>query len=410
MGVPRGWRSVRGKVDYRAIYTYPWDVEDEGAEAVAARLGEAGANAITLAAAYHAGKFIRPHGRSGKVYFPDDGTIYFRHDQRRYGTVTPLPNPMLARFDPFRAIARAAPGLDRYGWVVGFHNTALGRLHPDLVARNCFGDPYWYSLNPAHPEAREYVVALCRDLTEQYELAGIRVETPGWLPFDHGYHHEFFLLRLDGWIKLLLGLDFSEATERAAALDGIDVLGVKRRVQGWIEQFLIDEAVTAEAAALDWIASDLIADPDLHAFLRWRCRIVADVVREIRDVVPAATEVRVIPSVQRPSARGWIEGSDLKLLSEAADGLEFCAYERSAADVAADVAHLRRQIGPDASLTAIMRPSAPDLADGAETAAATRALLAAGVEGLAFYNDGHMRRAYVQRAAEAFRLVQAARG
>ena len=44
-----------------------------------------GLNTITLAGGYHAGKFLRPRGTSGKVYFPEDGTVYFRPDPTRYG-------------------------------------------------------------------------------------------------------------------------------------------------------------------------------------------------------------------------------------------------------------------------------------------------------------------------------------
>ncbi|WP_051329339.1 alpha-amylase family protein [Geminicoccus roseus] len=393
---------MAGRRAYRSIYAYAWDLADEGPGSFGERIQATGAGAVSLAAAYHAGKFLRPHGRSGKVYFPEDGTIYFRHDPAAYQRVQPLPNPLLAEHDPFADLAGHLPEMERYGWVVCFHNTPLGRLHPDLVARNCYGDPYWYSLNPAHPEAREYVVALCRDLTRTYDLAGLRLETPGWLPFDHGYHHEFALVRMDAWTKLLLGLDFSEATVTAAAVDGIDVLHVQKRVRDALDVFLSAEVAISEAQAADWIASDLIADPDFAAFLRWRCKLVAEVVREIRDVVPAAAEVRVIPSVQRPSARGWIEGSDLKLLAAACDGLELCAYERSAADVLADIHQVRRQVGPDASLSAIMRPSFPDLADGADTVAAARILAGHGVDGLAFYNDGHMRAGYVHTARAAF--------
>lgn len=397
-----GGNDMADRRPYRSIYSYPWDLADEGAGAFGARIEAAGANAVCLTAAYHAGKFIRPHGQSGKVYFPEDGTIYFRHDPAAYQRIKPLPNPMLDAHDPLADLARDLPDLDRYGWVVCFHNTALGRLHPDLVARNCYGDPYWYSLNPAHPEAREYVVALCRDLAGHYDLSGLRLETPGWLPYDHGYHHEFSLVRLDAWTKLLLGLDFSEATLTLAAVDGIDVLHVQQRVRDALDVFFSADVAFSEAQAAEWILSDLVADPDFAAFLRWRCKIVADVVREIRDVVPSVTEVRVIPSVQRPSARGWIEGSDLKQLALAADGLEICAYERSAADVLADIHHVRRQAGPGAKLSAILRPTFPDLADGAETVAAARILAAHGVDGLAYYNDGHMRASYVHTARHAF--------
>ena len=48
-------------------------------------------------------------------------------------------------------------------------------------------------------------------------------------------------------------------------------------------------------------------------------------------------------------------------------------------------------MGHKARLNAILRPTHPDLAGGAETAAAAEALKAAGVEGIAFYNYGHWR-------------------
>ena len=49
-------------------------------EAFATRFRALGLNTVTLAGSYHAGKFLRPHGTAGKVYFPEDGTVYFRTD------------------------------------------------------------------------------------------------------------------------------------------------------------------------------------------------------------------------------------------------------------------------------------------------------------------------------------------
>ena len=42
-----------------------------------------GLDTVTLAGSYHAGKFLRPHGQSGKVYFPEDGTVYFKANAGR---------------------------------------------------------------------------------------------------------------------------------------------------------------------------------------------------------------------------------------------------------------------------------------------------------------------------------------
>ncbi|HET6467697.1 MAG TPA: hypothetical protein VFG43_04890 [Geminicoccaceae bacterium] len=308
---------------------------------------------------------------------------------------------MLAELDPLAELARAAPDLERVAWLVCCHNTRLGELHPDLVARNCFGDAYPYSLCPAHPEVRDYVLALCRDVAEQHELQAVVLETPGWLPYDHGWHHEFALLALDEWVKVLLGLCFAPASLDGARAAGIDAVRLQRQAAAWLEAWLGHEVAVDGEMARDWLLADLVADPEWVAFLGWRCRVAADLVREVREAVPRATEVRVIPSVQRPSARGWIEGSDLRLLAAACDRLELCAYEPSAARVAADIFDVRRRVGEGARLNAILRPSHPDLAGGTETVAAARALKAGGVEGLAFYNYGHLRLGALERVRAA---------
>jgi hypothetical protein len=390
-------------VSDKAVYCYAWDLIDEGVRAVADRLRDAGADAIAMAASYHAGKFVRPHGHSGKVYFPDDGTIYFRHHPDRYGRLRPVPHPMLEHVDPFAELAKVAPDMARIAWTVCCHNTRLGQAHPELIARNAMGDGLIYSLNPAHPDVRRYLVNLTADMATHYDLRAITLETPGWLPYAHGYHHEFALLPLDPWIELYLGLCFAPETVAAAKAAGIDAEGLRQRVAARIEAWLGHDVAPLERAQ-EWVQADLATDGEFQAFLHWRCRSVADLVAEIRAHLPKATELRVIPSVQRPTAKGWVEGSDLAMLSQAADRLEVCFYEPSAAAVAADLFDVRQRIGQDARLNAILRPSHPDLAGGAETVSAAQALRAGGVDGLAFYAYGHWRLTALNHVKAAFAL------
>lgn len=386
----------------RAVYVYAWDLVDEGVAEVASRLRDVGADTVALATAYHAGKFIRPHGRAGKVLFPEDGTIYFRHRPERYGAVEPLRATLVGEIDVLAELARLAPDLGRVGWTVCCHNTRLGQLHPELVARTCFGDPLIYSLNPAHPAVRDYVVALCRDVAELYELDALALETPGWLPWEHGYHHEFQLLPLNEWLTVLLGLDFSDATLKAARAAGVDAAALKDRAAVAVSDWLARDVQLEPDRARDWLLAELVAVPEWVAFLSWRCQCVADLVGEVRDAVPRHSEVRVIPSVQRPSARGWTEGSDLARLSRVCDRLEVCGYEPSVAMLQADLAQVRRHIGDDARLNVILRPAHPDLGGGRETATAVPVLRAAGVEGLAFYNYGHWRLPALDHVRAAF--------
>jgi hypothetical protein len=386
---------------YRGLYLYAWDLLDAGPATLAAAMAEAGLNTVTLAAAYHAGKFLRPQGRNGKVYFPEDGTLYFRPRLERYGRIKPNAASFVADVDPLAEIARAAPDLARVAWVVACHNTRLGSLHPDLVARNAFGDPYPYSLCPAEPAVRDYMVELCADLADQHELKAVVLETPGWLPYPHGFHHEFSMVPLNAWAEAHLALCFAPASLEGARAAGIDAETLRReacrRLEGWLAA---DRLIEPERAAAMLLA-DLALAPDWTAYLRWRCTVVAELVRSVRAALPRGTELWVIPSVQRPTAAAWLEGSDLAMLAQAADRLEICAYEPTAAAVASDLWDVRRRAGEAARLNAILRPHHPDLAGGSESSAAACAARRAGCEGLAFYNWGHWRRTALANVAAA---------
>jgi hypothetical protein len=390
---------------YRALYTYPWDLADEGLGTVLGRIRPLGINTITLAASYHAGKFLRPHGVGGKVYFPKDGTVYFQARQERYGQIKPLINPLVAEFDALAELEKQAPDLDRVAWVVGCHNTPLGELHPELTARNAFGDSYPYSLCPAHPAVRDYVVNLCSDLAERYDLAGIALETPGWLPYDHGFHHEFALLPLDRFAKSLLALCFAETTRHAAHADGIDADRLQAKTRALLERYLEADLAVPDQLATEWWLAEVVSDPEFAAFLHWRCRVVSDLVTAVKAALPATTRLAVIPTVQRPPAACWLEGSDLSLLAGVADALEVPAYQPSAAEVFLSAWDARRRAGDDATLNFILRPSFPDLANGAETVAAALRLKEVGMAGLAFYNYGHLRLASLERITAALAAI-----
>ncbi|MEZ5824357.1 MAG: hypothetical protein R3C97_06340 [Geminicoccaceae bacterium] len=387
-----------------SIYTYAWDLAELGPVEFAAELRSLGLKGITLACSYHAGKFMRPHGRHGRIYFPEDGTVYFRHRAERYGRLEPLRWSGVDDFDPLAQLTDHAPDLARTAWVVCCHNSRLGALHPDHVARNCFGDRYIYSLNPAHPEVREYVVALCRDLAEQYDLDAMVLETPGWLPYAHGYHHEFAMRAVDPWLAHGLGLCFAPESLAGAKAAGIDAEALRERLARSLDIHLAGGLALDDARAAEWLHADFVEDPDWTAFHRWRQGAVTSLVAEIRDALPSKTRLRVIPSVRRPTAGAWREGSDLAGLARAGDGLEICAYEPDAHAVALDVQDVRRRIG-EAPLSAVIRPSYPDLGDGNEVAVAAAHLRAAGVDGLSFYNYGHLDRpslARIRTALEAF--------
>ena len=126
---------------------------------------------------------------------------------------------------------------------------------------------------------------------------------------------------------------------------------------------------------------------------------MTSLVAEIRAAVREDANVAVIPSVARPTGGAWYEGSDLAALGRAAGIIEACFYEPSAMRVKADLFDIRRRT--EAKLRGILRPSHPDLGDRSEFLAAVAALREGGVDELAFYNWGHVRRANLAWIGEA---------
>ena len=342
-------------MSYRAIYAYPWNLADEGVSAVVGDVRALGIDTITVAGSYHAGKFLQPHGRQGKVYFPDDGTVYFKADPSRYGAIKPILSGLVRERDVLSEIA-GSHQVAANAWMVLLHNSRLGALYPLSTVRNAFGDRYIYSLCPSAPDAREYAIALCKDVTDNYAVSGITIETPGFLPYAHGYHHEFAMVPPNTWLHARLGLCFCDHCVEKAEAAGIDARGLQARVRAEIDTYLSgDIDFPADMAEAFWL-SDVATDGALTRFLNWRSTVVTSLVQEIRANVRIDASVAVIPSVARPTGGAWYEGSDLHALATAAGIIEACFYEPSATRVRADIYDTKRRVNGAGALRGIIRP------------------------------------------------------
>jgi hypothetical protein len=390
-------------MSYRAIYAYAWDLAERPLAEALAEIKGLGLNTVTLAGSYHAGKFIRPRGKTGKVYFPEDGTVYFRADPKRYGRIKPVPNSLNASRDLFRELGDA--GMPVNAWMVLLHNTRLGETYPEATVENAFGDRYVYALCPSAPEAREYAVALCKDITESTPVLGISVESPGFAPYQHGYHHEFALMKQNRWFDNQMGLCFCAHCRKRAGDLGIDAgrlaAQVREDVTSWLES---DFDLPDDMAEAFWVA-DTRSDGALKAYLDWRAEVTTSLVSEIKAAIRKDAAFAVIPSVARPTGGAWYEGSDLKALANTAGIIEACFYEPSAERVRADAWDVQRRLRGAGKLRGILRPAHPDLKSRGEVVAAVEGLKAAGITDIAFYNYGHLRPAGLRWIGEALAAI-----
>lgn len=387
-------------MSYKAIYAYAWDLAETGIADACSGFRRLGLDTVSMAGSYHAGKFLRPHGTAGKVYFPEDGTVYFNADPSRYGAIKPRPNTLLESGDVLRQLTDRGD-MAVNAWLVLLHNTPLGMAHPDSVVRNAFGDPYFYNLCPSAPAARAYAVGLARDVSESYPVSGLSLESPGFAPYAHGYHHEFALLRSNRWLENQLGLCFCEHCVAAAEAQGIEARRLKAQTAADIQHYLASDLdFPPDMAEAFWLA-DVQADGDLRRYLDFRSSVVTSLVTEIRAAVRPDATVAVIPSVARPTGGAWYEGSDLAALAAATGVIEACFYEPSAERVRSDLFDITRRLRGAGRLRGILRPSFPDLASKGEFLGAVEALRAGGVDELAFYNWGHLRAANLAWIGEA---------
>ena len=395
-------------MSYKAIYTYAWDLAEEGVSKAVGQFEALGLDTVTIAGSYHAGKFLRPHGRAGKVYFPEDGTVYFKANPARYGAIKPVANSLLSSQDVLRELT-SQQGMKTNVWLVLLHNTLLGSAHPDSAVSNAFGDRYIYNLCPSAPDARAYAIGLAQDVTETYPVSGLSMETPGFLPYAHGFHHEFALNRPNRWLDSQLGLCFCPHCLKGAKAAGINAARLKTQVAEDVSAYLASDLdYPADMAEAFW-AADTRTDGDLKAYLDWRCTVVTSLVRDIRGAVRKDVDVAVIPSVARPTGGAWYEGSDLAALADATGIIEACFYEPGATRVKADLFDIRRRLRGKGHLRGIVRPAFPDLETKGEFLAAMQALGAGGVSEVAFYNWGHLRSANIGWIADGLRALEAAR-
>lgn len=387
-------------MSYKAIYSYAWDLADAGVNNALNEFRTLGLDTVTLAASYHAGKFLRPHGQSGKVYFPQDGTVYFKHDPHRYGAIKPVANDLLKERDVLAELL-AESGMKVNAWLVLLHNTLIGSTYPKATVANAFGDRYIYSLCPSSPDARAYAIGLVRDVTERYGVSGVSLETPGFMPYAHGYHHEFALNRPNRWLDNLLGLCFCDHCVKGAGKAGVDAKSLKSEVAQDVSAYLASDIDFPDDMAEAFWLADSRSDGDLRRFLDWRCGVVTSLIAEIRASVRQDATVAIIPSVARPTSGAWYEGSDLKALASTAGIIEACFYEPGAMRVKADLFDIKRRLRGKGDVRAILRPAYPDFTSKGEFLAAVAALKEGGVSEFAFYNWGHIRKANLAWIGEA---------
>ncbi|OSQ55717.1 hypothetical protein MCRY_20080 [Marivita cryptomonadis] len=371
-----------------SVWAYPWDLHDIGTDVALASLTVQGVNTISLATSYHAGRFLQPGNPKRRVWFPQDGTVYYAVDDDRWdgAEIRPLQADIVETEGDYlgELVARRDAGGPKVScWTVCLHNTRLGMAHPDHVMRTAQGDPHFYALCPSSPAARAYVTGLAAEISHRYRPDRIELESPDFMGFDHGFHHEKDGLGLLPEDRFLLGLCFCDHCMTRARSAGVPAEAARDKVKALLDAAFTRELPQQQFPGFPQQALDAFRDtPDLHAYLVWRTEPVASLISEIRAATHPGTQLLVI------DAEGsWWGGVDLGRIAPHCDGVLYCVYTVPSPRIAPLLASVRKVIGPGKTLIAGFQLFYPEVASAADlrdrvTAAKDLA------DGFNFYNLG----------------------
>ncbi|WP_419901790.1 hypothetical protein [Kiloniella sp.] len=373
-----------------SMWAYPWDLQDLGVETTYDDYrNKAGVNSISLAASYHAGRFLQPRSPHRKTYFPQDGTIYFTPEAKRWEEhkIKPLTADNLTEKGDMLSVLidqRQKHGLAVSCWTVCLHNTRLGMQHPDDVTRNAFGDPNLYSLCPSSPAAGNYVTTLVADLTHNYQPDMVELESIGFMGFNHGYHHQKDGVGLNTEDEFLLSLCFCDHCVKGAKRHGVDATVAHQQVRDLIEASCHRESPAAQFP--NFPTDDIAAFKGLAAlygFLQWRSQPVTSLMDSIKKAAHPNSRIVLIEGEEC-----WKDGIDLTEINKACDGIIMCAYEASPDEITDMIKATRKTIGSEKYLGFGASAFFEHVKSSDALNQRTQAAVSAGVDGINFYNYG----------------------
>jgi hypothetical protein len=371
------------------IWTYPWDVLDDGLGVSLSRIAQAGCNEISLAVSYHGAMLLLPHNPRRKVCFLEDGVVYFRPDERFYqGTpVRPVPSELTAQSDPLAVICEAAAsqGLGTVAWTVTLHNSRLGLRFPEFTVENAFGDRYPYALCPAQPPIRQYVCGMVSDLSTRYPLAAVEIEALQFMRYPHAWTHAKEGVPRTGLIDTLLSLCFCPACT-AAASRHVDAAGLRDRVRSALEAAFMSSTPDGGSSDPKSPAEVDALVPGYAAYTASRLETVTSLLREIRAATQAPLSAIIGTGVPE---RPWLVGVDLAAFAAACDTLVFTCYRPEATEVEQD-ARFARAHSNGSRLYAGLQSIWPLARGAGDLAAKVSAVKRAGADGVSLYNYGLM--------------------
>jgi hypothetical protein len=246
-------------------YAYPWDLARLGVERALREIVDLGIDAIDLAATYHPIDALSPRDGAARLFTSPRGAVHFPARPGRYARIRPRTSSSeTCAVWPEVAEHAAALGLAVNAWTVTLYQPWIVDAYPDCARVLPSGDPVGSSVCAANDDVREYLATLCGDIVDQFGVRMIRLEGVMPAAYDYGWLRPRVLVDVSPLARALLALCFCASCTRRANDAGLDVVQLRRLVQGAITAEIDDARATTAAAER---AATLDADAELHAFV-----------------------------------------------------------------------------------------------------------------------------------------------
>ena len=363
------------------IWAYLWDLVDDGLEeTVEFCKGEMGLDAISVATAYHTFQQLRPGRPGAKLLTAGEAAVYFRPQPELYvdTCIRPHVAPLVGEGNPMGELANICQknDLGLISWTVCLHNSYLAGKYPDCAQQTAYGDSLGWVLCPGVDDVRAYIIALCRDLAENYGVERLELEMCNFGGYGHAHHHVKDGVDLGGVGRYLFGLSFSAGCMDKARGWGIDAEGLRNWVREQLDPvFSSGEPLTGE------IEEVVAGNAELAAFQEMREELVTSLIGEIKGAT--GVEVSFLLMGDRWGARIRPE----RMAGEA-DLVELLAYSRDPEAIAERVKGVLKDIDDPEQLVLGLQAYYPCANSADDLRANVECGLELGVRQFSYYNYG----------------------
>jgi hypothetical protein len=363
------------------MWSYIWDIVDDGVEEVLGVLkNDIGLDAISLATSYHSVDHLRPHTKGKRIFVSYDASVYFQPDEKLYKDtyIKPYINPIVGDGNPLSEISDQCDkiGLKLISWTVCIHNTRMGRTYPQAAQRNVFSDIYAAYPCLGNPAVQKYFKALLKDLTYNYNMYAIEVESLSFGGYGHFHAHQKLGFDLGAAGQFLLSLCFCDSCVQRGKTAGIDVDAIATEVKNrLLRSFEAGEPVKGN------VDETIVEIKGMADYLKVREQTMTSLVQNLKNEIKSQLFFMSMGDV----------GINAKEIGKIADRVEVLCYTSSPDSIETSAKRTAERFGHSTGTVTVglqaYPPASPDQQTLEEN---VRRAVQVDVEGFSFYNYGIM--------------------